>query len=76
MKKLTFLLLLLVVFTSCEKTEVIEPCSGRLFIEQYNTLSGGVARYLIPYNCNLTPEENLSCPDCMQSEIGCRIVIR
>lgn len=77
MKKL-FLLLIIISLFSCEKEEIC-PCpdnSDRLFIEQYNTLSGVVQRYLKPYDCNLTPEQNIQTEDCTQPNTGCRIVYR
>jgi len=74
MKKLFFLLLAVALLSSCEKAPQLD-CE-HMFIEMYNLRSGGVARQLIPYNCELTEQQNLSCHDCMQSETGCRIVFR
>ncbi len=74
MKKLLLLLILISLF-SCEKEESI-PCENK-FIEMYNIQSGGVARYLVPYDCSLTEQQNFNnCYDCSLPEIGCRVVIR
>lgn len=74
MKKL-FLLFILISLFSCEKEEISIPCENK-FIEMYNLQTGGVARYLIPYNCELSEQQNLSCYDCQQPNTGCRVVIR
>jgi hypothetical protein len=75
MKKLFLLLLAVALLSSCEKETSQIDCEHK-FIEMYNLRSGGVARQLIPYNCEVSEQQNLSCYDCMQPNTGCRIVFR
>lgn len=76
MRKLLSLLLVVALLSSCEKEETPQVDCEHMFIEMYNLRSGGVARQLIPYNCEVSEASNLSCYDCMQPNTGCRIVFK
>jgi len=74
--KILLLVSILLTLIACEKECPPIVCEDNIFIEQYNTRTGGVARHLYPYDCTLTEQENFAQCDCyISEEISCRLKI-